>query len=502
MVAYGVIFQVSALEHDALEVLSLVRSMKNSVVPVNRIPPEILSLILDYLEGRDKDKNLIKLTHVCRSWRDIFISHSSLWTRLDFKDVDKTRVYIERSKSVPLDIHFPEFYQKEASLLVIPHTHRLKTLLVLGFLHRILPFLVEHFSCPLPLFDKLMITPSCYHGPALPDQLFNGNLSSLRELTLAGVNTPLPWRDLSNLTTFNLRKFHEDEILLSQLLDFFESAPYLRHIRLDKSSPSSCDAPSERVVSLPHLKDLSIITERTHSALFDHLSIPAGAFLYLEFDFYDEHRPISSRLSKFPGSLRNLSHITAVNLCFAPNQRLIRLNGQSGELHMIGNCLYQREHLDAGISEVIQFLSQFDVLRTRWLAITQHSYLSYEFAEPTVYQTIHRMKDLRTIMLTQCKSLPFIHTLNPDKDPSKTILCLKLEEIILYICDRDPLHVDELVDMARERALRGVKLSVIKIFCENVPPLVKEAFLPLAEHVELVEYGFDDALPRWDILPS
>ena len=58
---------MNALEQDALEVLSLVRSVKNSFAPVTRIPPEILSDIPDYYDEDDVDQDLITLTHVCRS---------------------------------------------------------------------------------------------------------------------------------------------------------------------------------------------------------------------------------------------------------------------------------------------------------------------------------------------------------------------------------------------------------------------------------------------------
>ena len=71
-----------------MEVLSLIRSVKNSFAPINRIPPEVLLLIPDY-DNDDMDQGLITLTHVCRGWRDMFISRSSLWTQLDCMNFDK-----------------------------------------------------------------------------------------------------------------------------------------------------------------------------------------------------------------------------------------------------------------------------------------------------------------------------------------------------------------------------------------------------------------------------
>ena len=59
--------ELNALEQDAFEVLRLVRSIKNSLAPISRIPPEILSLIPDHYDKYRADQNLIALTHVCHT---------------------------------------------------------------------------------------------------------------------------------------------------------------------------------------------------------------------------------------------------------------------------------------------------------------------------------------------------------------------------------------------------------------------------------------------------
>ena len=81
-------FQLDALEQDALETHSNLWPLRNTLAPINRIPPEVLSLIPDYSDEDDPDQVSIALTHVCHSWREIFISRSSLWTYLDLKNVD------------------------------------------------------------------------------------------------------------------------------------------------------------------------------------------------------------------------------------------------------------------------------------------------------------------------------------------------------------------------------------------------------------------------------
>jgi len=479
--------------------------MKNTFAPINRIPPEVFTLVPDYWEDNSDDGALIGLTHVCRGWRELFISRPSLWTRLDCTHADKTRAYIERSKTSPLDICLGEsdvaFCLEEALLLAVPHFGRLGTLSVFGC--EDLPVLVKHLSCSVPLLSKLEINLACDEHSVLPNTLFNGDLSSLRELRLVGVVTTLPWRGLSKLTRLNLCHVSGDNILLTQLLDFFESAPHLRHIRLHDSIPTSSNAPADRVVSLPHLKDLSIIAQSVHSILLNHLSIPAGVSLRLEFTYSGKESPIPFYLPNPLDRLHNLSYVTAVNLRLASEQRSVRLSGPSGELYMVGRWTRGGDKPYDGIGAFLRSLSRFDISRTQWLTVTLYRFQPSSLPTTgwTIYQTFLSMKDLRTLTLSRCNNLTFILALNPSKNPSKTILCPKLEEIILYIERPDQFHVDELLSMAKERASGGVKLSTITIVSTEALAPTKEVF-QLRKHVSRVEYKFDDAPPEWDTLPN
>ena len=99
------VFQVDILEQDAFEVLHLVRVWKNMLAPINKIPPEILTLIPDFWDMDGRDQDTITLTHVCRTWREVFVSRPSLWTDFDCLDEEKTRTYIECSKFSPISLN-------------------------------------------------------------------------------------------------------------------------------------------------------------------------------------------------------------------------------------------------------------------------------------------------------------------------------------------------------------------------------------------------------------
>jgi hypothetical protein len=282
------------------------------------------------------EKAPIPLTHVCRGWREQLISCPSLWTFLDCASVDQTRVYLERSKTSPLDIYFGRMeynpFLNDAFLLTIPHLGRLKSLSITAF-PDILPELTNHFlQCRAPLLNKLRIcsTPTGY-PPSIQAAIFDGDPSSLRELRLCGILTNFPWKGLSNLTTFDFRDVPSDEISVTQLLDFFERAPLLHKVTLYHAFPKTSDAPRGRIVPLPHLKSLDITARPVHSILLNHLSILPGASLILDIDF--KKSPISAHL---PGTFNNLgflSHITSINLRCEPRISL-RLEGSTGGLYM------------------------------------------------------------------------------------------------------------------------------------------------------------------------
>jgi len=68
----------------------MVHSLKNRLSPIYRIPPEVLALITDFWCTGHGDEELIALTHVCRAWREMFVSRSSLWTKFDRTNANKT----------------------------------------------------------------------------------------------------------------------------------------------------------------------------------------------------------------------------------------------------------------------------------------------------------------------------------------------------------------------------------------------------------------------------
>ena len=479
--------------------------MKNTLASVNRIPPEIFSTIPSYWEDYyTADEDLITATHVCRGWRDLFTSCPSLWTQLDCTHADKTRIYIERSKSSPLEVYvwgdhnipFPS----DAFLLTIPHLSRLRSLSIFGPSGDLADIINQHLHCPAPSLEKLKIS---FTGAPRPIEgtTFDGDLSSLRELRLSGVLTNLPWVNFPNLTTFYFRSVPSDKVSVTQLLDFFEHAPLLSNVTLSEASPTASDAPLGRVVALPHLKLLKIRAEPVYSVLLKHISIPSGAVLILDFYFYDDMSPIPVCLPKPFDNLKNILPITSIKLLCDPALSL-RLHGPNGGLYILGNRIGVPTPSFHLYHRGLRSLKHFPISSTESLTIGTYSLGQPQRIEGSAtYQTLFLMKALRTLTLTDCFNATFVSALDPSQNPSGTLLCPKLEELTLYIKKKEQFCIEELLEMTKERDSKGARLSAIGVVSAEAFVSAKEV-LKLRDHVTWVEYRLGDIVPAWDDDPD
>ncbi|KAF9780831.1 hypothetical protein BJ322DRAFT_284970 [Thelephora terrestris] len=492
--------EVDRLEQNASEVHRLVQSTRNNFAPVNRIPPELFLLIPQYWSDDCRDQSLIAMTHVCQGWRETLTGYPFLWTRLDFLDCGKTSVYIERSKSSPLKLSLREDgtprHRVDALLLVVPHIGRIDTLTIKGG-KSLLQTLTTYFSCPTPLLRFLSIELECTPPLPLSAGLFNGDLSSLCKLSLAGVIPHLPWQQLPKLTTFKLQDVPGDYISVTSLLDFFTNAPLLNKVELF-SMPEKYDASPGRIVTLPCLENLVISAGRNNpSRLLNHLCVPAGASLRLRLD--PAESPLPEVLTNSPENLHNIRFVTSAYLRFAMSNFSVQLNGPSGELHM--ECTRAASsYLSAATAldrSSLQSLDYFDLSQIQRLVVSTYEYATDQINTSPPSHILNMMKDLRTLFLNRGNSRPFFVSLDPGKNPSKRVLCPKLEHLIIYTTLEVLFNIPELINMAKERASNGAKLHSITLASKNVD-FCEEDLLELQKHVIHFECRTCESVPEWD----
>jgi len=389
-------------------------------------------------------------------------------------DADKTLVYLERSKSSPINLSLRSYSNPSPSDLffqTIPRIHeRLKYLYTWGMAES-LQDILDHLSRPGPLLEDLSI--EC-RGKLKPDStltltpaLFSGDLSSLRILNLQDVNTKLPWRNMVNLTSLTLRDIWP--VSMSQLLDFFESAPHLRDVVLRFEIPTSSDQ-TGRLVSLADLEEM-YIDGGPSSDLLDHLLIPVGARLSAVVEFPSSHP------TRFLNNLRNFPDFTTIKLTADPEPR-IKFSGPKGKVDL--NPITSSDDDELGL--VLEFLALLDTSGTERLKIDFYHNTSGD----QNYQILLPMKTLRTLRLEYPPSShDFIQVLDPRNSSSGVVVCPKLEELIIQ--PNGQLDIGDVIGMAAARESKGAKLKSLWIFNLSEPEYAQSDVLKLKGHVSRVE---------------
>jgi hypothetical protein len=350
-----------------------------------------------------------------------------------------------------------------------------------------MPAITAHLSRPAPLLEHLSIDGNCksesQRNPVLTTSLFNGDLPSLRELRLRSVRTELPWRNMVNLTSFELGHTIPDHVTIRELLDFFEGAPCLRKILLLVATPTS-GAQHGRLVSLTRLKRMNIFGEEPPYLLLDHLIIPAGAELTTM--GASDDLLIENLLPKSLDNLRNLSGFTKIRLHLDAFNPHMQFSGPNGQVR-----IYLSNRGDTTCL-ALKSLARFDTSKIERLKIDHGNSPS---SDPLL-RALLPMKHLRTLTLSQCTSPNiFIHALDPNIGASGVVVCPKLEELVLvFRIDGETLGIKNIIDMAAARASRGAKLRTVGIVSgrDELDPV---DVLELGKHVWGVEHD-----PRVDVV--
>ena len=165
-------------------------------------------------------RDLVSVTHVCRSWRQVAITAPELWAGITTTNPKAVKVFLERSGACPLNVDILLGSKAEVDnnnlRTVIPYTHRFRQLSVFtrrgaGSLNSI------PFTKPAPLLERLVIRHSLGNRPVL---LFNDQTPRLRELVMFSKGLWLQ-NQLGNLTSLHISLLHTTRTH-SDFLPFFD----------------------------------------------------------------------------------------------------------------------------------------------------------------------------------------------------------------------------------------------------------------------------------------
>ena len=227
-------------------------------VPVNRLPPEIFSRIL---EDRTRERELVPATHVCqRYWRSTLISAPSLWECFRFRsghDLDRTLTYLERSKSAPIDIAIDRRLSPDPKVFkyLAPHLARTRSLIMQGSYGIHGASLL--FCNPAPSLKLLKIHSRQGFAP-LSENFLGQQAPSLNFVNFTGICPtfeslfPLP-----NLVEFNLHLPEGTGLFrVDAMFRFLSGCPRLRKVRINIPDETLQGIAQGQVISLESLVEL------------------------------------------------------------------------------------------------------------------------------------------------------------------------------------------------------------------------------------------------------
>ena len=357
---------------------------------------------------------------------------------------------LDRSKSSPINVRLErhvDLRHNDPFFRVIPHAiGRLKTLTIYAGTPRVVQDIAVELPYLPPHLENLAIclagTNPSHYSPVITTALFGGGLSSLRKLSLSFARPESPWRNVANLTSFTLKYTMPGDSSVGDLLDFFESAPRLREIKLESATPIT-GAQRGRIVSLACLERLVIIGGGPPSLLLDHLLIPTGA----KFTFQGDPRdtiplPVSFDCPRDSTAFSILLHIWK----FYPS---IPLGGFKWEISTV-----PATPPSTAVCKVLESLAQFDPLKVERLRITGGDLMLRGGSD--IHRVLLPMHNLRTPTIARCQNISrFVDFLKT------SCLCHELEECVLDPRgDKERFDIWDVVGLA---AARRMKLKSIRI---------------------------------------
>ncbi|KAI0264872.1 hypothetical protein BC834DRAFT_237067 [Gloeopeniophorella convolvens] len=264
----------------------------NALTPVSLLPTELLARIFHLLrDSRDYDKDArlplsVAVTHVCRHWREVALSDSSLWSALRNSAPRCSQKWLTemliRSKNAPLDI---EVYEPHTNFLhsLTHHSSRISRLCLSSLEGS--PGVQSLLETEAPVLEDLRME-TAYHWPGQATgpivawhdppvstggfRLFHQQSSKLRKIHLYNIRIPWVYFPKCTLThleitqSLDAEESHAAEIIrlgtLDDLINIIADSPCLERLTLkDCLAPvSSQPALVEPVIELPRLRQLDL----------------------------------------------------------------------------------------------------------------------------------------------------------------------------------------------------------------------------------------------------
>ena len=279
--------EVSQLDRDTSVALANVREWRNSFIPVNCIPLDVLSLIPTHLASQ---ADRLRASFVCRHWRRTFLHRADLWSEVFLsKGKSYVNTLLERAKGFSLDVIIDTPASEDTLIPLSPYIKQIRCLDfvharwsdvswfnpgLFSLLHTLTINIVEEGD--IGSFDNTLSSPPLFSN-AVNLQVFHFHPKAEWSPFLSDFVFP-------NLVSFDFSAAPTGGFHASQLLDFLESSPALQTVHVEITARISLDdVPQGRIVVLPNVEKFGLlVTHGKHGyKIAAHISCPSASYTML-----------------------------------------------------------------------------------------------------------------------------------------------------------------------------------------------------------------------------
>ncbi|KAI0044086.1 hypothetical protein FA95DRAFT_1608821 [Auriscalpium vulgare] len=270
-------------ENSVLRALSAIRSHRNLLAPISRLPPEALTHVFWYctqaVEWRPQVRILgsIRLTHVCRRWREAALADPGLWTCLPFHLGDQwVDESLARAKTLPLIIDTTKNVQvhevsSQSEALIRRCIARTRILRLDADAFRNVSAFLNSLTSAAPLLEELSLRATRRHMPPMVSRFLGDTTPALRHVTLDG---RFPWLVVLLKGLLSL-KIVNDLARPVDILATLKHLPSLQELDLTHLHGLTPVSPSSFRHALPQLQHLRWTGAFNDCIyLLNHLTIP------------------------------------------------------------------------------------------------------------------------------------------------------------------------------------------------------------------------------------
>ncbi|EIW84707.1 hypothetical protein CONPUDRAFT_162061 [Coniophora puteana RWD-64-598 SS2] len=283
---------------------------RNTLVPIYRLPPELLVEIFAYLTPlfTVDQRNILNVSHVCPLWREVAVSCPTLWSAIKLRvghhtrgSADLFRIMAERAEglAVTFCLDSSSFTVNHSDLIreMCRHAGRMRQL-DMQFNHLSVEQFQKTFDCFLsefPALEEFSLHVTTDETIFLPTD-FLVNAAMLRRLRLQKCAPPWGSAIFKRLTQLELHDLYDISPTVEDLWSLIRSTSSLEVLILDDAlsqltplPPFWNDIDSSQVIYLPNLHHIEMNSTEVDAYFFSRIRVAKHAHIHLV--VYPEAQP-------------------------------------------------------------------------------------------------------------------------------------------------------------------------------------------------------------------